>query len=752
MPVPRFAALLTLLAGFLWAQDPEPLALPRISGPIVLDGLSNEPAWEAIAPLPLTLNAPIFRGEPTERTEIRIAYDADYIYLAGRLYDSDPEAAGAADLSRDSFTPNNDYFGLVLDTFNDNENALGFFTTPAGIRWDGSIFNDAEGDLPINVSWNTFWDVAVVQNGEGWFAELRIPFFSLRFQDVDGQVTMGLTTWRYISRKSETVAFPAMDPRTSSWSLFKPSLFRKIHLEGVSPRNPVIITPYGLGGVGLTAELNESGSAYVNSNDLARAVGLDVKYSLTSNLTLDLTANTDFAQVEADDEQVNLTRFDLFFPEKRLFFQERASIFDLSLGGPIRLFYSRRIGIHEGLPVPIYGGARLVGRLGEWDLGLMNMQTAPVVSQSADIGALPSENFGVLRLRRRVLNPYSYAGGMVTSRVGTDGHANRAYALDGILRVVGDNYLLLSWAQTSDSGTPAAEAPSALDAARLHLSWERRTLQGLGIDLSFSRQGADFDPQMGFLGRTDYLRLGSELAYGWFPADESPVLNQSLGLDASAFFSNSDGKVESAVVGPRWNVGLKSGLSAFVGISLVHEALQDTFILDTDGLVFVPAAAYNFVQVNASYSSRTGRPVFLFAGLEVGGFYDGWLLSVSLDPTWTITRNFELSGGIVSNTVRFPGRGPQYDTQVLRLRMKATLSTALSFSTFAQINTAANGVIINGRFRYNPREGTDLYVVYNHGLNTRRGRKDPALPLTESSTLLLKYSTSFLPGLASRDR
>ncbi len=348
------AAVITpLMSALVWAQAPLPLQLTRLSGTIVLDGLSDEAAWEAIEPLPLVMHAPTFRGSPTERTEIRVAYDDHYLYLAGRLYDSEPEAAGTADLSRDSFAPNNDYFGLVLDTFNDNENALAFFTTPGGIRWDAAVFNDAQGDFPVNLSWNTFWDVAVVQNGEGWFAEMRVPFFSLRFQDVDGQVTMGFTTWRYISRKFENVSFPAIDPSVGGWALFKASQSRKVSMEGVSSRNPVIITPYALGGVGQTAELDGDGRTYIHPGSRVGDLGLDVKYSLRSNLTLDITANTDFAQVEADDEQVNLTRFDLFFPEKRLFFQERASIFDFSLGGPIRLFYSRRIGIHEGLPVPI---------------------------------------------------------------------------------------------------------------------------------------------------------------------------------------------------------------------------------------------------------------------------------------------------------------------------------------------------------------------------------------------------------------
>ena len=739
------ATALLLLTSLLPAQ--EALSLPRLSGPVVLDGLSNEPAWEAIPPLPLTMHAPVFRGRATERTEIRVAYDDDYLYLAGRLFDSQPEAAGVADLTRDSFTPNNDYFGLVLDTFNDNENALGFFTTPAGIRWDAAIFNDAEGDFPINVSWNTFWDVAVVQNGAGWFAELRIPFSSLRFQEEDGQVIMGFATWRYISRKFENVSFPAMDPAASSWALFKASNFRKVRLEGVTSKFPAIITPYLLGGVGQAAELNAGGSAYESPTDLAREVGLDVKLSLSSNLTLDLTANTDFAQVEADDEQVNLTRFSLFFPEKRLFFQERSAIFDFSLGGPNRLFYSRRIGIHDdGRPVPIYGGARLVGRLGDWDLGVISMQTAPLDSLD-DSPGLPSENFGVVRLRRRVLNPYSYAGGMLTSRTSANGNDNLAYALDGTVRVTGDNYLILNWAQTFNSDTPSGAAPGLWEAARLRLSWQRRTLAGLGLDVGISREGADYDPQLGFRTRDDYTRIGTELSYGWFPGEASTVFHQSLGINGSIFMGNADGSVESLEVGPRWSLGLKTGLTVSAGVTLLHEDLADDFPLDEDSVVTVPAGRYTFVNANATYFSAGGRKLFLEGSLDAGSFYDGWRVSLAANPVYTVSRHLEVSGGIVLNLVRFPIRDMRYDTQVLRLRVRSALSTAVTLSALVQYNSAADIAIINGRFRYNPREGTDLYLVVNQGLNTAPQPEEPALPFSTSRTVLLKYSTSFLPLL-----
>ncbi len=376
-----------LIGSISRAQSPEIVVLPRLQGPIRLDGLSDEPAWQAVEPLPLTMHKPVFGGTPTERTEIRIAYDDDYLYASGRFYDSDPDGIRGNARERDGISPSDDNFALILDTFNDNETALGFITTPAGNRFDFTINRDAQIFIssrssqssqrmfPGNNSWNTYWDVAVDRNEEGWFAELRIPFSSLRFQDNEGKAVMGLIASRYIARKNETISYPAIQ-RKWMFGTIKPSVAQDVVLEEVYSRNPLYITPYALTGMNRSYQLNSAGSSYSRIDQPSRDVGLDLKYGITSNLTLDLTVNTDFAQVEADDERINLTRYTLFFPEKRLFFQERAGIFDMNIGSMNSLFYSRRIGLSEHGPVPIHGGARLVGRIGLWDVGLLDMQTA----------------------------------------------------------------------------------------------------------------------------------------------------------------------------------------------------------------------------------------------------------------------------------------------------------------------------------------------------------------------------------------
>ena len=729
-------------ATFLRADSPGRLVIRRVDSPIKLDGLIDEPAWENLEPLPHVEHAPNFGEEPSERTVVFVGFDDDYLYLAGRLYVSDPSFIQGPTKKRDTTTPSNDFFGILIDSFNDKENGLAFFTTPAGLRWDVAIYNDMVVDdpqrPPMNESWNTFWDVAVVRNQEGWFVEMRIPFSSLRFQDKDGRVVMGIITWRWIARKNETIIFPAISPDTGAWSIMKPSLAQEVVLEGVQSRKPLYVTPYVLGGQGRVYELNDAETAYLRTDDSVTEAGLDIKYGLTSNLTLDLTANTDFAQVEADDVQVNLTRFSLFFPEKRLFFQERASIFEFNFGGSDRLFYSRRIGIFEDeeedelKAVRLYGGLRLVGRVGGWDLGFMNMQTAAIEEIS-------SENFGVFRLRRRVFNPYSYVGGMITSRIGMDGSYNVAYGLDGIFRLFGDDYLTINWAQTFEND--AANKALSLDPAKFRLSWERRILRGIGYNLDMSRAGENYNPGIGFEIREDYTRFGNRLFFGWIPSEKSFLRFHQVYLDGFFIQRNSDNSTESAEFGPGWMFESKSGWGGFFQPKLYVENLTETFELSDD--VEVPPGEYTFYGVEGNFQTPMGRLFFLMPNFQAGSFYDGWRISIGTIFSWSLSSVWELSGFYQFNRVEFADRNQKFTAHLARLRILATFTTKISASAFIQYNGADDVVVANARIRYNPREGNDLYIVYNHGVNTDRYRKVPNLPFTDNRAIMIKYSYTF---------
>jgi hypothetical protein len=729
---------LWIMGGFVHSDPADRIVLQRIEGPIVLDGNIDEPGWEKIEPFPFIQNAPNFGEEPTERTSALIAHDDEYLYLAGYLYDSEPSNILDATKQRDTSAAATDFFGILIDCFCDKENALAFFTTPTGLRWDATISNDGVSDRPnmppFGMSWDTFWDVAVMRNEEGWFAEFRIPFSSLRFQDDEGRVTMGIIIWRWIARKNEIIVFPEISPESGAWSIVKPSLAQEVSMDDVHPKKPLYITPYVLGGHGRAYELNDPETEYLRQDDPVFEAGLDVKYGLSNNFTADLTVNTDFAQVEADDVQVNLTRFSLFFPEKRRFFLERASTFEFRFGGPNRLFYSRRIGINEDTDemVRIYGGVRLVGRTGGWDLGFLDMQTA--TSEG-----LPSENFGVFRIRRRVFNLYSYVGGMVTSRIGMDGRYNVAYGLDGIFRVFGDDYLTINWAQTFEDG--AANKFLSLDPAKFRISWERRTLKGVGYNFGVSRSGDDYNPGMGFEMREDYMGFRTRLFYAWLPSAQSFLRLHQIFLHGYLVLDNDGIATESAEFGPGWMFESNSGWGGSIQPKLYVENLDEAFELTDE--VEVPPGEYTFYGVEGTLNTPMGRTLSLMPNFKIGSFYDGWRITAGTFYFLNLSSTWQLSGFYELNRVEFPDRDQTFTAHIVRLKILATFTTKLSLSAFVQYSGIDDVVVANVRFRYNPREGNDFYIVYNHGVNTDRYRDFPQRPFTDSRAIMLKYTYTF---------
>ncbi len=735
--------VLILVSSVSLAQNSEsrpangPIKIQRIKSPVELDGLSNEAAWIGIRSLPIVMRVPEFGSEPSERTEILLGYDDDYLYAAGRLFDSEPSKIQATSFKRDGWEYNTDQLTILLDAFNDNENAVLFSTTPVGIRTDVNILNDADGapQKNINSTWNTFWDVATVQNDDGWFAEMRIPFSSLRFEEKDGQTVMGITAYRWIARKFESDIFPLIPEKFLFWGAFKPSQTQEVLFEGIKRHNPLYITPYLLGGLGQSYELNDAETAYERDDKFVGEAGLDVKYGLTNNLTLDVTVNPDFAQVEADDQMINLTRYSLFFPEKRLFFQERQGNFEFRFEDMNRLFYSRRIGLHEGEQVRIYGGARIVGRAGPWDIGFLNMQTEK-------FGDLLSENFNVMRLRRQVINPYSYVGGMITSRIGSKNSWNTAYGIDGIFRLFGDDYLTFKWAQNFENDKNNQVV--ALDPSKIYVNWNRRSNKGLGYNFSYSRSGEDFNPGIGYERRDNYTRFGDRVQYGWFPGEASKLQNHQVFIEGITFLRNVDGKIESSDIGPGWAFESKGGANGSVSFRQFKENVTESFSFSDNA--DVPIGRYTFYGIVARFNSPRGDLYKISTTINAGTFYDGRRLSINLSPRAAISKHLQLEGIYELNLVEFPDRNQNFIGHIGQLKISAYLNSKFSLVSLVQYNSANNKIITNIRFRYNPREGNDLYIVYDEGLNTDRQREIPVLPSTSIRTILVKYSYTFNIG------
>ncbi|MFV1987281.1 MAG: DUF5916 domain-containing protein [Gemmatimonadota bacterium] len=744
----RFIFLLALIAGVMPTRaligqseggvDVPPLAIERMGGEVKLDGMPDEAAWANLEPLPMTMFQPVFRGEMTEATDIRIGYDDRYLYVGGRLYDSDPSGIRGNTLYRDKFS-GDDQLVIVIDSYNDYETAVTFGTNPTGARADRTIFNDAQftgSGRPMNSDWNAHWDVETVVNDQGWFAEFRIPFSTLGFQSHDDQVTMGLIVYRSIQRKSERQTFPAISPEWGFFAFAKPSRSRRVTLAGVQPSKPVYVTPYLLAGGNQTPVLRGwpeyIREVWQTESEYTKEIGVDLKYSPTSSMALDLTVNTDFAQVEADDQQINLTRFPLFFPEKRQFFQERSSTFAFSTGGfTDRLFFSRRIGLSGGDLVRIYGGARIVGRAGGLDYGVLNMQTG-------SNGTRSGENMGVVRLRQQVLNPFSSVGGMVTTRYGSSGEDNVAYGLDALVRPFGDEYVLVQWAQTFDE---RIEGGRAIDAGLIRAQWERRRDEGLSYTAAYRRVGPDYRPGLGFQSRLDFSQYAGSLSHGWFPGAQSPFRSLRLFGTTSQYYRNADNTAESRSYRPQFMLEWKSGAFLTIGETSSFESIRNAFPIAD---ITIEEGEYWFHEANVSLRLPRGN---LFRGDfrgSVGSFYDGTRRSAAFNPTWNVSRHLELGGGYEVNWLDFPDRGESTITQLGRLRLQFALDTKLSLSTFAQYNSLDDQTSINARFRYNFSEGTDLWIVYNEGYNhTRDNDLGPRRPLSAGRTLMVKYSHTF---------
>jgi hypothetical protein len=725
----HFARVCILVGGLLPAgsstgQAQQPLVLQRMQGSITLDGLSDEAAWKAVVPLPVTAHYPTFGGTPTERSEFLVAHDDDYLYVAGRLHDSDPDGIRASTLRRDHNNLSTDWFGVNLDTFNDNQNLLMFATNPAGIRAD---FAWEQNGAEVRIDWDTFWDVAVARTSEGWFAEIRIPLSSLRFQEGGDGIVMGLTVWRHIARKNERMTFPAIEPRWGFRSVMRASETAEVLMAGVQPRTAVAVTPYALGGAGRVQALDETASGYSSLAQEMQEVGLSLKYGVTSNLTLDLTWNTDFAQVEADDQEINLTRFSLSQPEKRPFFLERSSAFDFDAGEDGRLFYSRRIGIEDGRQVPIVGGARLVGRAGGWDLAFLDLQTGEGVDAAA-------ANYGVARVRRGLLNPRSHVGAIATTRV-SGGEVRSAFGADTRLSL-GSSVLSLMAAGTS--GEAQGDDLGALDRALLRAHLERTGQFGLTYVLSGARVGVGVDPPVGFTSRTGYARWGGRVAHHWRLPGDSRLLRHGVAVGGSAYTRTEDRVQESARVAMTWDAEMKSGRVFALSGSSRWETLQVPFHLAPN--VSVPAGAHSFSGVSFKHTPPSGALFRPELEVVAGGFYDGREVAVSFTPTWGISRHLELGGLYRISHLSFEDRDQALTTHLARVRVRAMLSTRLSVTGFAQYRSTSGGATVNLRVRYNPSEGHDLFLVFDEGLNLRRDGALPRLPLSDRRSVMVKYS------------
>jgi len=704
-----------------------------------IDGALTEAAWRTAPVLAgFTQNEPTEGAPVSERTEVRILWDAHAVYIGAWMFDRDAGAIVVGETRRDASISDSDAISILLDTYLDGQNGFLFATSPVGIEYDGQVTREGQGGSGatnqqrvqrgagggFNLNWDGSWDVATSRDSTGWYAEFRIPFSTLRYGK-GGAQRWGINLARTIRRRNEE-AFWAPIPR--QFDLQRVSLAGV--LSGFEAPNQRLFTatPY---------VLSSTRKDYVAKTDASTAgeFGGDAKIGVTQSLTLDLTADTDFAQVEVDDEQLNLTRFPLFFPEKRPFFLENAGTFAVGTPQSVELFFSRRIGIQSGYEVPITGGGRLTGKQGNYTVGLMSLQTEEVfgtTSSGAPTRIAAPTNFAVGRVIRDFRNR-TRIGAMIVNRTNTSGASdyNRTYAVDGRLGIGAP--------LTFDGYASRSEVPGVDDGAYAYGVGMAYTSRDWNITASTREVGTTFNPGAGFLPRSAYrfqaARIQRNVRFPgvkWF-REWRPHLQYSE-------FIGLDGFSETRLIHTDSHFEFSNGaffqLPAF---NLTREGIRTPFTI-SKGVVVKPNT-YDNAELGFQYNTNLSAPVSLQGRIDIGGFYSGHRAGTGS------TLNVRIGDTFTSSL-----RGDYYDVSLAEGRFTSViwrLRTAYSFTprvyvqALVQYNKQTESLSSNIRFGWLNTAGTGLFVVFNNleNVGTFDRTQLPEGPLERA--FLVKFTRQF---------
>ena len=701
----------------------------------VIDGRLDDSVWqEATAMTGFTQRVPLDGQPASERTEVRVIYDDQALYVGVWAFDSQADAITYGERIRDYEVNQSDAVVFVLDTYNDDQNGFVFGTTPTGIEYDGQVANEGRGGGRFqgggfnsrqrfqsgsgggfNKNWDGSWTVATTTDGEGWYAEFRIPFNTLRYgNDAD---TWGFNVIRRIRRLNEESAWT---PVPREFNLYR--LNYAGDLEGLRPpfRRLATVTPYMLGSTGRDYTAATSFSQEGN-------LGGELKFQVTQALTLDVTYNTDFAQVEVDDQQLNLTRFSLNFPEKRPFFLENAGFFNVG-GGGADLFFSRRIGIASGQPVPIRGGARLSGRAAGLNVGLLHIQTGETT------GLADAHGYSVARLARELPNR-SRIGGLLVNKSGPDGDFNRTYAAD-VAVGVGEALTFSSFvSQTDDPVSVGNEY--AWDASG---NWSSREWT---VTAQAREIGEGFNPEVGFLPRRGYRY------YQFFIMQYiRPTWLREIRPHISYFTYDSRktgverGFQESARLHIDVHWEWPSGAQIHTGANLNTEGIYEPFqIFGTD--VVVPESSYSGWESQLVFNSNPAARFSATSRINFGSFLSGSRWGGNGSLTFRPNASFSTSARINYFDVNLP-QG-QFETVLLGMNFGYFFTPRIYLQSLIQYSNQVDSWSANLRFGWLNTAGTGLFIVYNdvQGLDFPDGLNPDGGRFVESGTLARSFIVKF---------
>ena len=720
--------LLVIGGGMLSAQE-EPVLVTPVERPTVtpsvveepplVDGdVLSDPAYQNAIPAANFWQTQPRAGEPsTERTEVYIVNTRSTLYFGIVCYDREPDKIISTSSRRDSSLVDTDSFQLILDTYQDELTGFVFGTNPAGIEYDGQVTREGQGSFGsqggFNLDWDGAWEVKAKVSDIGWSAEIAIPFRTIRFPRGRTQ-KWGLNFQRNIRRRNE-VAYWA--PLPLQFNLFRLSFAGTLIDLEIPRQQNLKVMPFVVG----SAQKEGVEGA---ETDQAGEIGLDVKFSLTPSLTLDGTLNTDFAEVEADFLQVNLDRFNLFFPEKRPFFLENAGYFSVGVPAEMELFYSRRIGLGpDGEIVPITGGLRLSGKVGHYNLGLLYMGTEEV----EDVA--PRNQFSVMRLGRDLPNR-SFIGGIAINRNGSGQYAseddeNWTYGMDGRWGIGEFGTVEGFYAQTRTPGVEEDE-----HAFRLGGTYDRELWS---MSASYDEVAEGFNPEVGFLTRSGYRKPSGFVLRRIRPQNMGKIFELRPHISYRGYW-NFDGFQETGFLHIDNHWEFRNGAEVHTGVNFTHEGVTEAFEI-SEGIL-VPVGSYKNSEAQLVSFTNQSAPLSFEARLVGGGFFGGNRLSFSPGIQYRVGDKFQSSLHWNYNDVNLPEG--DFETNLGRLRLSYSFTLRVFAQALVQYSDRDDVWATNLRIGWLNTASTGLYLVYNE----IRDIGDPNTGIPDRR-VILKYSHLF---------
>ncbi len=715
------------------AEGARAFTAPVVTQRPVVDGKLDDPVWGSAPVLDRFVQRELHEGDPvTERTEVRIVTDGEAIYVGAWMYDREPTGIVTGEKIRDVALENSDYIALIFDTYMDRQNGFMFATTPSGIEYDGQVAKEGEGGGVqqsgqnraaagsmggFNINWDGTWIVRTSVDSLGWYAEFRIPYSTLRYASGDRQ-QWGLNVSRGIRRKNED-AYWAFIPR--QFNIYRLSRAGTLQLSSIPTQRLAVVTPYVLSGT--TRNFALSSTAKQNTE-----FGGDIKYGLTPSLTLDLTYNTDFAQVEVDEQRTNLTRFPLFFPEKRPFFLENAGAFSAGTPQAVDLFFSRRIGIDTlGSPVPIKGGGRVSGRVGGMTVGALGIVTEKVN------GVQPSNAYSVARLTKE-LSTRSRLGVIAINRTAVDSAANRntTVGVDGRVGV-GEAVTFDGWASKTETPNRTGDDFGYSLRGAYQTATSSHSARVIQV-------GPDFNPEVGFLNRTGgyryyellLMRLVRNPKLTWLKEWNPHVSLRNYYL-MDGYFSSGWLHVDMT------ELNFADGGRFGPELNFYHEGLQQPFAIASN--VTLPPGDYSYPSLGLDWQTNPSAPFSVTVRGDFGPFYNGNRNGES--TTLTFRRGSSVSTSLVYEYNDVHLAQGNFVRQLIGTRVAYFFTPRVFVQSLMQYSNQAQAWSSNTRFAWLSAAGTGLFVVFNDG-EAADGFFSWRQP--QSRSLVIKYARQFGTG------